>query len=851
MSARPPWRGTTTADVLVVDAPRLGADEARVRVLAAWTPGATLHLLPDGRWALVLAQPVRWRAEQAPGLPLRRAGDGTLTWTWHGTTHTAAVDALPVVPVDDWLDLSALTVEHLDPVEAAPPLPVAAQPAPDRTDVDLPAAAGVTRDPRAREVAAALAGKPFRRGTRGGEGARPGDGGPPRRNVLAELVLRAPTRGLVARRHARYLRGLSADLQARRYDEALRRAIALDGPGGRLSLRMPTPRTGPLRPRTGAASNGRALSVGGDDVDAHLRALYREAAARLEADGRIEEAAFVHADLLGAPLDAVRLLERAGRLELAATLAESRDLPPETAVRLWWRSGRRDRAVELARTRGAFAAVAGKLPAADDVAWRREWVRFCRESGDPAGAVRAAWPQDALRDEVAPELRRALTTGGPDVAEMFALALSHTPTAAALDLAESVLARPLTDDAAGRLRFVETLHEWPVEEPAADRRIATHAIRLLAREPAILGALPGPSRTRVVAGLRERADPLAVADLRIRQDAAPVVPATVALTFPGAGQVAVHDAAVTSSGVLLALGEHGARLCGPAGQVLARWDLPVDALVLADHGAAALLLVHGEASVEIHRLDLTTRTVRRWASLDVSRVVGSFDGSGVVAVTAAGIVLLDTTRPTVRELWRTRLGPGEVVVELARSATSLAAVIRADGSGELPAGLHLWRWSVPDLLLRGRDLVELPPEPVSSGALTAAGVLVTVHDGHFGPGTDVRHQGVHETPRTVSSQDGPLRVVPAGTRPAFLSATPDGVRAAGHEVHRASWSVALPGAGSVGVRITDGVPGPVATGTRHSGAGRTGVVVVWSADGRVVAFEPSTGRALARFATGT
>ena len=57
---------------------------------------------------------------------------------------------------------------------------------------------------------------------------------------------------------------------------------------------------------------------------AYLYQLYHASYKRLEAQNRIEEAAFVLAELLHANEQAVALLERHGKLKLAAELAEGR-----------------------------------------------------------------------------------------------------------------------------------------------------------------------------------------------------------------------------------------------------------------------------------------------------------------------------------------------------------------------------------------------------------------------------------------------------------------------------------------------------------------------------------------------
>lgn len=97
----------------------------------------------------------------------------------------------------------------------------------------------------------------------------------------------------------------------------------------------------------------------GLSVYQHLQQTYRRAAERLEQAGRIDEAAFVFAELLNSPAECIALLERHQRFELAAQIAEDRKLDPTLVVRLWWLAGNRDRAVMIAR-RHIFTGPSGE-----------------------------------------------------------------------------------------------------------------------------------------------------------------------------------------------------------------------------------------------------------------------------------------------------------------------------------------------------------------------------------------------------------------------------------------------------------------------------------------------------------
>lgn len=205
------------------------------------------------------------------------------------------------------------------------------------------------------------------------------------RNLWVLLVMRTPLRALVRSQHEKYLRRLTEQFQRKDWANALRDAIGVGGSSsGRLSLKTPARRTGALQPTTVLTPG--AGPFYGADVQRHLRDLYEKAAEELERLGRHDEAAFVHADLLGDPAAAVALFERLGRFSDAAELAEGRDLGPDLVVRLWWRAKNRTRAIDVARARGAFAAAIARMPAEDGRSLRAEWVRERQEAGEQIAA---------------------------------------------------------------------------------------------------------------------------------------------------------------------------------------------------------------------------------------------------------------------------------------------------------------------------------------------------------------------------------------------------------------------------------------------------------------------------------
>ncbi|MCB9564905.1 MAG: hypothetical protein H6708_31350 [Kofleriaceae bacterium] len=187
---------------------------------------------------------------------------------------------------------------------------------------------------------------------------------PPRRGLVDRLQARlalalwkSSLGRAIGRRHAAYLRETLELFDRGDLDEALRRrAVPLGGGGGgpsELALGLPARRDA-LTPSMAGAGGGAAIPVALDAIRL-LRDRYEAARQRLLREGRVEEAAFVVADLLVDPAAAVALLERHGRAWLAAELAEARGLDPALVVRQWFLAGEPARAAQLAWRTGTFA----------------------------------------------------------------------------------------------------------------------------------------------------------------------------------------------------------------------------------------------------------------------------------------------------------------------------------------------------------------------------------------------------------------------------------------------------------------------------------------------------------------
>ncbi|SDS93249.1 hypothetical protein SAMN05216371_0918 [Streptomyces sp. TLI_053] len=986
--------GTVLATGFVLDVPLIGAPEAAGRVLELWRADARLCELPDGRWLLLLPEPVRTRVDRAPGLPLERAGhggpsvadtpasgsaavtaDGRLVLTAGGSTVTHLVAELPGLDPADWLDPTGLALHRPRPVGAAPApeAPPVEDSVPDVPRPDLRAAAGIrppsgrarrltAGTPRARarrarrqserptdppsagrtgagggagrgagrgpawwqttrpitlaphhaavvvvllmvvpllfvvlfglglledagfdpggvvfaSIVGGLAhGALFgRRAARGGGGATAGPSGPaapgpsgsaapaPRRgrrpwlgDLLARFTLRTPAARLLHQRHARYLRDLTRAFEQQRWEDALRDAPPLAGrergaatERPLVSLALPTRFTGQLRPTLLRIGPAAANAFSGPTVHQHLTELYRAAAERLEQQGRYDEAAFVLADLLEAPAEAVALFERHDRLTRAAELAEGRELAADLVVRLWWRAGERARAVRTAHRRGAFATAVERLAATDPQAARElraAWAGHCRAAGDRLGAVEAVWPDEALRPSVAADLRDAVALGGPTRGRAlpYLLALPDL-TAQGFGTATRALARAILDgdgdpNATGRSALAAALARLPAADPATDRELATAAARAAVRDGGLGG---GVAEHPLFDRLLGRADPLTAADLP-RPRPRPVrrpggsAPAHTAVDRPGT--LPVLDAVLLASGSLLvACGQAGVRLLAPDGRTRAHWDTPTDRLVLADHGGGALLVTeHGPDLLGLARLDLATRTVRPWTTLRARRPAPTYDGHRLIAAADGGIVVLDTTAPRPVAVRRELGGEETLLGGITRTANGCAALVRSPSTAHSPL-TEVWRWDLPGWELRARlrvddalsDLLSRtdPADALEPVAL-AAGGLLTAEALPAGSGTASADRTVLRwtsgLPAAELTVDGcaPLGPAADGDHWALTVPTPDGT---GLRAYAGSGPCSAPG-------VTVLVPN--ASGDRIGVRHHAGTVTYWHRSGRVLA----------------
>src|SRR5258708_7473205 len=288
------------------------------------------------------------------------------------------------------------------------------------------------------------------------------------------------------------------------------------------------------------------------------------------------------------------------------------------------------------------------------------------------------------------------------------------------------------------------------------------------------------STRRMIQALRQRADPLLVADLPPIPPREPPAGEILQVTLDSErGQLALFDAvAVADDLLLLAHGHLGARLVSPDGRVRARWDLPTHNLGVAARGGGGLLRSGAGAAGKITRLDLVSRQVRAWSTLRLKHVLPSFDGSILVVIDDDGIALLDALADPPRILWR-ELDRDTRILRIARTPPSLTALVNlapAMTSGKRLT--QLWSWQLPDMTLRLRRNLDLSDD-ILAGIVTS-GQLVTLEDRSSSGASILRYEGYKDAVVVAANLATDSTIDSSGSTYAIV--TPDAEGGAGLSV---------------------------------------------------------------------
>jgi hypothetical protein len=483
-------------------------------------------------------------------------------------------------------------------------------------------------------------------------------------------------------------------------NEALRYAIPLGDEKmteqARIALGLPGPRESlSIHPHRGGAAS---LFGGGQAVYAALKERYRAAFRRLEREGRIDEAAFVLTELLGAHEEAVSFLEKHGRLKLAAELAEGRELAPGLVVRQWLLAKDIRRAVAIARRSGAFPDAVLRLERTHPAAARTMrllWAETLAEAGDYMRAAVVAWPLEDARPLARAWLEQGTAVGGVGGARALARLVAAFPDAfeSARPQAIQLLEDGSQARAAERLAFAEVLAAEPRSEPRT--ALVGPSVRALLRDRAANHTrIDGSFLTRLLRDVGDgtlRADLPAIPDPRRRNWAEEMGAAmlTEHLTAAEAGPYPIYDAvALSGQRVLLALGEAGVRLVRADGTSAAHFDVPAFWLVPSVHEDRVLALAPRGELKRISRIEPGPRRAAHWCDAKVDAFAPSYDGNLWFVAEGDTVMAVDALAADgLRALWRVSQVGGAVMALEADAET-----VRFVTWGSEP---QLWTYSLP------------------------------------------------------------------------------------------------------------------------------------------------------------
>jgi hypothetical protein len=522
------------------------------------------------------------------------------------------------------------------------------------------------------------------------------------RGWFARIAMTSRLARLLGRAQARHLRRVLGFFDEGNLAEALRHAIPLDGPRGSLGQAFGAPDRRSNLNLTRVPGPSTTIHLG-DELQNHLRTLYRQAFNRLDREQRIDEAVFVLAELLNAKREAQDYLEKHQRFAQAAELALGWDMPPDVIVRLLCLAGDWRRAVAVARRDNAFATAVMQLEKRWPDAARRlreEWGNTLIQQGDWVSAVEAVWPVESLRAQATQWLLTAESAGGrlavralvqravllPDTLDRYAQILLELQRDRALWRERSAMVEALIS--IGRSPATEHLAALIAPGVLADhaqgyRRFDKRVLQQLVQLTGdVLLQVDLPNHDWPIAQpepVSKRADVLC-------------------LEPPEAGTHGILDAAPLDDQChLLALGEAGACVIDSTGRIRARFATPAQQLVLAHSRQVALLLARRESLWRVSRLDLAKQTIVDLGMLAFDFCGTQFDGLNWTIAQKRRLRVLDTQNSLDQVVWQVPDLPGSVCA-LSASATLEQIVLAVNGILK-----ELWTYRLPQRQLAARD----------------------------------------------------------------------------------------------------------------------------------------------------
>lgn len=561
------------------------------------------------------------------------------------------------------------------------------------------------------------------------------------RRWLSRLTLGSRLRDLYGKRQAAYLRRMLDMFERGDLQEALRHAIPLGGePSGEQAFGTPERRQ---ELKLGEARGASRAMLFPDDMQAHLRQLYRQSFTRLDREGRIEEAVFVLAELLHARQEALDYLERHQRFTQAAELALAWDMSAPLIVRLLCLADDWPRALQVARRDDAFneavLMLQGKWPEIANKL-RLEWAEALTSKGLWLQAVEVIWNLPDERERAARWLLDAEAAGGG--------------LAAAALVKRAIL---LPDTLETYRGYVQQLRDDP--QRCEERAVLVRALLQHRSHGGSLAWLAGAIVHAVLADVAQGLGPLLAHQVQLlvklssdkllrvdlptqllqRSKPTPLhsVLSTLEWVAGESGSRVIFDAVLLDDErYLLALGEAGTLVVDRHGAPLFSLAAPAWHIVLGHSRQVALVLARRDAVWRVSKLDLVQRRVIDLGVLVMEHFSRSFDGCAWTIGAERQVRVVDVDRG-FETLWHVSDLPGSL---LGINGDAEHEYLLLD-AGE--RGSERWHYRLPGRRLQGRDDVPPLTEVGQFQVLTASGDVLqgSIKDGDSAESTLVLAMG--------------------------------------------------------------------------------------------------------------
>ena len=527
------------------------------------------------------------------------------------------------------------------------------------------------------------------------------------RQMFTKALFQMKIAQMLGRKQAQYLAKMMEKFENGDLDEALKYAIPLEDMQALKEMSEQSPFLGFLRPRDNLQINYGRQAASNSSVHLEnqwfesLRQLYRQTFDRLVAQNRIEEAAFVLAELLKSNLEAVEFLEKHKKFRLAAELAESRNLAKDIIVRQWFLAGEKRRAVQLAVLHNCFEYVVTKLEQQKNpqIAELREiWAENLAESGNFQAAINTIWKLEDKREIAVKWIDKVIEFGGTPAAEMLAKKVVLLPES--FDEVKTKLFATLaendTEAVEKRAAFArETLRLTPNKE-----------LRTLARPLTrkILADMSNDNRHFTPQHLRQlveisndytlRTDLPKLSEIAAKKDSESL---TVEIGENDRGANHVYDAHLLPDGkIAVALGESGVKIISKQGKTIAHFDQPTHKFVASDFGTKVVCLAKRGEVYRLAKIDFVERKANYWCDAKVEIHAPTFDGNLWFIAEKDEIYAIDTNAKNYEAVWRVP-EMGRQVCEIARSKNRLMILTANE------KGFEKWWYELPSLTLRSRN----------------------------------------------------------------------------------------------------------------------------------------------------